>query len=63
MKWSKWSDRVITVSLDRRAIVWDASAGELGGTIVRIFEGNHEAPILDVDWKDENIFATCSTDA
>jgi len=47
------------VSHDKRAIVWDAS----DGSIIRIFENIHTAPILDVDWKDEDIFATCSTDA
>lgn len=59
VKWNKVSNRIITVSHDKRAIVWNAN----DGSIVRIFEKIHTSPILDVDWRDEDIFATCSTDA
>ena len=59
LKWNRKNNNIITVSHDKRAIVWDGSTG----AIVRIFENIHTAPILDVDWRDEDIFATCSTDA
>ena len=58
VKWNRKSNQILTVSHDRRAIVWDSSTGK----IVRIFENIHTAPILDVDWKDSDLFATCSTD-
>lgn len=58
VKWNKHSNHILTVSHDKRAIVWDS----VTGTIVRIFERIHANAILDADWKDIDIFATCSTD-
>ena len=58
VKWNKHSNHILTVSHDKRAIVWDS----VNGSIVRIFESIHTAPVLDADWKDADIFATCSTD-
>lgn len=58
VKWNKHSNHILTVSHDKRAIVWDSTTG----AIVRIFEHIHANAILDADWKDTDIFATCSTD-
>jgi len=46
-------------SYDKTTIVWDVSSGS--GFIKQQFE-DHLAPALDVDWKDDSTFASCSTD-
>jgi transducin (beta)-like 1 len=43
--------------VDKTAVVWDAKTGD----VKQQFE-YHSAPTLDVDWKDNKSFATCSTD-
>ena len=48
---------LLTGSSDRSSIGWDTATG----TVKQRF-GYHEAPTLDVDWKDDKTFATCSTD-
>eukprot|EP00904_Undaria_pinnatifida_P014117 jgi/Undpi1/9836/HiC_scaffold_27.g12290.m1 len=56
----KWNDKgsfLLSGSSDKSAIVWDVSRGE----VQQQFRF-HEAPTLDVDWKDDITFATCSTD-
>ncbi|CAM9201813.1 unnamed protein product [Laminaria digitata] len=56
----KWNDKgsfLLSGSSDKSAIVWDVSRGE----VQQQFRF-HEAPTLDVDWKDDLTFATCSTD-
>jgi transducin (beta)-like 1 len=40
-------------------IVWDVSGSS--GQVVQQFN-DHAAPALDVDWKDDTTFASCSTD-
>jgi len=47
---------LLTGSLDKTAIVWNKA-----GTIKQQFSF-HSAPILDVDWKNNSIFATSSSD-
>jgi hypothetical protein len=44
-------------SYDKRAIVWCAEKG----IALKVFL-LHSAPVLDVDWKDSDTFATCSSD-
>ncbi|KAJ3096781.1 Transducin (beta)-like 1 X-linked receptor 1, partial [Phlyctochytrium planicorne] len=57
LKWNKKGDLLLSGSMDKTAIVWDASTGES-----RQQFNFHEAPCLDVDWRDDSTFATCSTD-
>ena len=57
LKWNKQGNFLLSGSYDHRAIVWDTATG----TVLRIFHV-HQAPVLDVDWKDNCTFATCSSD-
>ena len=57
IKWNKSGSLLLSGSHDKRTIVWAASTG----TIVRTFE-LHTSPVLDVDWRDDSIFASCSSD-
>lgn len=57
LKWNKRADSLLSGSVDKTAIVWDPITGD----IKQQFEF-HTAPTLDVDWKDDTTFATCSTD-
>ena len=57
VKWNKKGDLLVTASMDKTAIIWDAYTGES-----RQQFAFHEAPTLDVDWRDDVTFATCSTD-
>jgi len=57
LKWNKKGDCLLSGSVDKTAIVWDP----LSGVIKQQFEF-HTEPTLDVDWKDNTTFATCSTD-
>ncbi|XP_010271371.1 PREDICTED: F-box-like/WD repeat-containing protein TBL1XR1 [Nelumbo nucifera] len=57
LKWNKKGDCLLSGSVDKTAIVWDVKTGEWK----QQFEF-HSAPTLDVDWRNSNSFATCSTD-
>eukprot|EP00958_Prasinococcus_capsulatus_P014923 scaffold1575_cov352-Prasinococcus_capsulatus_cf.AAC.11 len=57
LKWNKKSDLLLSGSVDKTAIVWDARTGD-----VRQVFSYHSAPTLDVDWRNNVSFATCSTD-
>lgn len=57
LKWNKSGKYLLSGSVDNTAIVWEANNGQ----VKQQFK-NHGAPTLDVDWKDETTFATCSTD-
>eukprot|EP00252_Welwitschia_mirabilis_P025248 TRINITY_DN7803_c0_g1_i2.p1 TRINITY_DN7803_c0_g1~~TRINITY_DN7803_c0_g1_i2.p1 ORF type:complete len:276 (+),score=43.48 TRINITY_DN7803_c0_g1_i2:42-869(+) len=57
LKWNKKGDCLLSGSVDKTAIVWDAKTGEWR----QQFEF-HSAPTLDVDWRNNSSFATCSTD-
>mmetsp|Transcript_49274 Transcript_49274/g.112924 ORF Transcript_49274/g.112924 Transcript_49274/m.112924 type:complete len:397 (-) Transcript_49274:360-1550(-) len=57
LKWNKNSTRILSGSVDKTAIVWDAVTGQALQTW-RL----HKAPTLDVDWRDDDSFASCSTD-
>jgi transducin (beta)-like 1 len=57
LKWNKKGDSVLSGSVDKTAVIWDAKSGEAK----QQFEF-HTAPTLDVDWRDDVSFATCSTD-
>lgn len=57
LKWNKKGDLLLSGSVDKTAVVWDARSGE-----VRQQYELHTAPTLDVDWRNNTSFATCSTD-
>ena len=57
MKWNFSSNLILSGSLDKTAIVWNAETGEA----MKQFSF-HDAPMLDVDWRNDHQFATCSTD-
>jgi transducin (beta)-like 1 len=57
LKWNKKGDYLLSGSVDNTAIVWDVRNGE-----VKQQFRNHTAPTLDVDWRNDTSFATCSTD-
>lgn len=57
LKWNKRGDYLLSGSVDKTAIIWDTRTGEAK----QQFE-YHTAPTLDVDWKDDTTFASCSTD-
>ena len=59
LKWNKTGNYLLSGSYDKTTIVWDVSGGS--GFIKQQFE-DHQAPALDVDWKDDSTFASCSTD-
>jgi len=59
LKWNKTGNYLLSGSYDKTTIVWDVSSGS--GFIKQQFE-DHQAPALDVDWKDDCTFASCSTD-
>lgn len=57
LKWNKSGTALLSGSVDNTAIVWDPKKG----TVKQQFEF-HTDPTLDVDWRDDDTFATCSTD-
>lgn len=57
LKWNKKGDYLLTGSCDKTAIVWDVKTEEPK----QQFEF-HSGPTLDVDWRNNNSFATSSTD-
>ncbi|CAM6099762.1 unnamed protein product [Calypogeia fissa] len=57
LKWNKKGDCLLSGSVDKTAIIWDAKNGD----VKQQFE-YHAAPTLDVDWRNNVSFATCSTD-
>jgi transducin (beta)-like 1 len=57
LKWNKKGDYLLSGSVDKTAIIWDAKNAE----VKQQFEF-HKAPTLDVDWRNNVQFATCSTD-
>eukprot|EP01097_Dermamoeba_algensis_P007853 TRINITY_DN5061_c0_g1_i1.p1 TRINITY_DN5061_c0_g1~~TRINITY_DN5061_c0_g1_i1.p1 ORF type:complete len:486 (-),score=50.70 TRINITY_DN5061_c0_g1_i1:255-1712(-) len=57
LKWNRKGDYLLSGSVDKTAIIWDAKSGE----VKQQFEF-HSAPTLDVDWRNNTSFATCSTD-
>eukprot|EP01133_Synstelium_polycarpum_P003628 gene3628-4157_t len=55
--WNKRGDYLLSGSVDKTSIVWDVKTGR----VVQQFEFHH-APALDVDWRTNTQFASCSTD-
>lgn len=72
LKWNRRGNFLLSGSYDKTIIVWnltgavgaDSGGGGDGAAhsyIEQQFK-DHEAPALDVDWKDNTTFASCSTD-
>jgi len=59
LKWNKRGNFLLSGSYDKSTIVWDVT-GDVG--FVKQQFSFHLAPALDVDWKDDMTFASCSTD-
>ncbi|XP_027355742.1 WD40 repeat-containing protein HOS15-like isoform X2 [Abrus precatorius] len=57
LKWNKKGDYLLSGSVDKTAVVWNIKTGEWK----QQFEF-HSGPTLDVDWRNNVSFATCSTD-
>jgi len=57
LKWNCTGQYLLSGSVDKTAIIWDAASGE-----VRQQFSFHKDPTLDVDWRDADSFASCSTD-
>ena len=72
LKWNSDSSFLLSGSYDKSAIVWDEKNGEIKqefnfhngiyGTFIVDETHSRIAPTLDVDWKDNTTFASCSTD-
>ena len=69
LKWNRRGNFLLSGSYDKTIIVWNVSAitanisgdSNARGYVQHQFK-DHEAPALDVDWKDDTTFASCSTD-
>ncbi|OAF70732.1 Transducin beta-like protein 1X [Intoshia linei] len=57
LKWNKSGDYVVSAGVDKTAVIWDVASA----TYKKEFSC-HTAAVLDVDWKDNCTFASCSTD-
>jgi len=57
LKWNKTGNYILSAGVDRTTIIWDSSTGNCKQQFAF-----HSAPALDVDWKSEESFASCSTD-
>jgi transducin (beta)-like 1 len=57
LKWSRNGDYLLSGSVDSSAIVWDANTG-----LMKQQFKYHSDAILDVDWKNADTFASCSSD-
>ena len=57
LKWNNKGTLIVTVGVDKTAIVWDVVTGEVKQQFCF-----HKAPTLDVDWQNNACFASCSTD-
>lgn len=57
LQWSPDGQHLVTTGVEPSVIVWNIASR----TLHREYE-HHSAPALDVDWRDNQSFATCSTD-
>ena len=57
LKWNKKGTALLSGSVDKTAIAWSAQTGE----VLERF-AFHTGPTLDVDWRDDESFATSSMD-
>ena len=57
LKWNKKGSLILSAGVDNTTIIWDATTGRS-----RQQFAFHSAPALDVDWRNNTSFASCSTD-
>jgi len=57
LKWNPAGTFLLSGSYDKTTIVWDVAQSKIHQQL-----HEHTAPALDVDWKDNEVFASCSTD-
>lgn len=57
LKWSKNGEYLLSGSVDKSAIVWDANSGFMKQQFKF-----HSLATLDIDWKNNDTFASCSRD-
>ncbi|BGP39217.1 hypothetical protein JCM10449v2_003155 [Rhodotorula kratochvilovae] len=57
MKWSPGGTMLLTASLDQTVCLWEVSNGK-----VRQQYSTHSDQVLDVDWNDDGLFASTSSD-
>lgn len=57
LKWNRTGQYLLSGSVDKTAVIWDVASG----TVKQEF-AFHKEPTLDVDWRDDDSFASCSTD-
>lgn len=57
VKWNKQGRTLLSGGVDTTVCVWDGDSGELVKKLK-----HHTAPVLEMDWRDDQVFATCSVD-
>ncbi|CAB3359203.1 Hypothetical predicted protein [Cloeon dipterum] len=57
LKWNKEGNYILSAGVDKTTIIWDAKTGQCTQQF-----SFHLAPALDVDWRNNTSFASCSTD-
>eukprot|EP01136_Pigoraptor_vietnamica_P023709 Opistho-1_new@76103 len=57
LKYNKKGDYLLSAGVDKTAIVWDMATAQ----VKQVF-AFHSAPTLDIDWRNNTSFATCSID-
>uniref|UniRef100_A0A1I7X6N8 WD_REPEATS_REGION domain-containing protein n=1 Tax=Heterorhabditis bacteriophora TaxID=37862 RepID=A0A1I7X6N8_HETBA len=63
LKWNSKGDMILSAGVDKSTIVWDAFKVESNSLGQQVQQFNfHTASALDVDWINEDTFASCSTD-
>lgn len=69
LKWNRNGTFLLSGSYDKTIIVWNLAKNggpeKENGSLTHFIEHqfkDHEAPALDVDWKDDKTFASCSSD-
>ncbi|ORX58485.1 WD40 repeat-like protein [Piromyces finnis] len=65
LKWNFDGNLFLTASVDKTVVIWDSRMGEFRQQYSfhsGIYLNNIHRPVMDVDWKDNTTFASCSTD-
>mmetsp|Transcript_53287 Transcript_53287/g.122461 ORF Transcript_53287/g.122461 Transcript_53287/m.122461 type:complete len:504 (-) Transcript_53287:158-1669(-) len=57
LKWNRTGQYLLSGSVDKTAVIWDTATGSVKQEFAL-----HKEPTLDVDWRDDDSFASCSTD-
>lgn len=57
LKWNRTGNYILTAGVDCTINIWDAPTGLCAQKLTL-----HNAPSMDVDWKNNTTFATCSND-